>query len=89
MRSFYRISQSPESIPGIDLEKAADALKFHDEIDAAAADANQNNVSYLKSFVTCPVLGVLQPTNQSAKLADGVVSFSEDLPAWLSDRAST
>ena len=83
---FYRIAQSPESIPGVDPKKATDALKFHDEIDDAA-DANQNNASYLKSFVTCPIVGVLQPTNQSAKLAKGVVSFSEDLPAWLSDRA--
>lgn len=83
---YYRISQSPEAIPGIDLEKAAAALAFHNEIDDAA-DANQENVAYRSSFVTCPVVGVLQPTNQSAKLENGVVSISTELPAWLSDRA--
>ena len=83
---FYRISQSPESLPGVDLVRAADALKFHDEIDDAA-DANQNNATYRASFVTCPVVGVVQPTMQSAKLAGGVISVSEELPAWLSDRA--
>ena len=82
---FYRISQSPQEIPGIDPDKAADALKFHNEIDDNA-DVNQNNSTYRESFVTCPIVGVLQPTNQSAKLSDGVITLSEELPAWLSDR---
>ena len=84
--SFYRIAQSPESLPGIDPTKAADALKFHDEIDDAA-DANQNNAAYRKSFVTCPIVGILQPTNQVARLEDGVISVHTTLPDWLSDRA--
>ena len=83
---YYRVSQSPEPIPGIDPTKAAAALAFHDEIDDAA-DANQENAEYRSSFVTCPVVGVLQPTNQSAKLENGVVSISTALPAWLGDRA--
>ena len=82
---YYRISQSPETVPGIDPQKATAALEFHDEIDDAA-DKNQENAAYRSSFVTCPVVGVLQPTNQSAKLENGVVSISTELPAWLSDR---
>lgn len=82
---FYRVSQSPEPIQGISLEKAAGALAFHDEIDDAA-DANQNNAAYRDAFVTCPIVGVLQPTMQSAQLSNGKISISEALPAWLSDR---
>jgi len=82
---YYRVAQSPEAIPGVDLDKAKDALKFHNEIDDAA-DVNQENAVYLKSFVTCPVVGSLQPTMQSAKLSNGVISVAESLPDWLSDR---
>ena len=61
-------------------------MKFHDEIDDAA-DANQNNLIYRKSFVTCPIVGVQQPTKQSAELVNGVISVSEVLPTFLQDRS--
>ena len=84
--NFYRIAQSPFDIPNIDRAKARDALNFHDEIDDAA-DANQNNPTYRNTFVTCPIVGVQQPTMQSAELMNGVISTSELLPTWLSDRS--
>lgn len=83
---FYRIAESPVQLPNIARAKAQDALKFHDEIDNAA-DANQKNPIYQNSFVTCPIVGVVQPTMQSAELANGVITVSEVLPTWLSDRS--
>ncbi len=83
---FYRIAQSPDDLPNIDRAKATDAFNFHEEIDNAA-DANYKNSMYRSSFVTCPIVGVQQPTMQSAKLVNGVITVSEDLPTWLSDRS--
>lgn len=82
---FYRIAESPVELPNIDRAKALDALRFHDEIDNAA-DANWKNIAYLKSFVTCPIVGVMQPTKQSAELFEGKITTNETLPVWLGDR---
>lgn len=82
---FYRIAQSPVDIPKIDRVKATDAFNFHEEIDKAA-DANKNNPTYQNTFVTCPIVGVQQPTMQSAELLNGVITISQVLPTWLSDR---
>jgi hypothetical protein len=79
------VAESPVPLPNIDPQKAADALAFHNEIDDAA-DANQANPLYRQSFVTCPVVGVNQPTLQSAKLVDGQIQVSEELPVYLGDR---
>lgn len=83
---FYRIAESPVELPNINRAKTKDALKFHDEIDNAA-DANRNNQTYRNAFVTCPIVGVVQPTMQSAELIDGVITVSEALPTWLRDRS--
>lgn len=86
--NYYRIAEPPEGVelPNIDLDRAKDALKFHNEIDDAA-DANYKNDAYRKAFVTCPIVGVLQPTQQSAKLVNNVISTSTNLPEWLQDRS--
>ena len=83
---FYRIAESPVELPNIERAKAKDALKFHDKIDDAA-DANKDNQSYRNGFVTCPIVGVVQPTKQSAELVNGVITSSDILPTWLSDRS--
>lgn len=82
---FYRIAESPIDLPNIDRAKAQDALNFYNAIDNAA-DANQYNQTYRHSFVTCPIVGVIQPTQQSVELIDGVITTSEILPTWLLDR---
>ncbi|MCY7337530.1 MAG: lecithin--cholesterol acyltransferase, partial [Chamaesiphon sp.] len=82
---FYRIAESPIDLPNIDRAKAQDALNFYNAIDNAA-DANQQNPTYRHSFVTCPIVGVIQPTQQSVELVDGVITTSEILPTWLLDR---
>jgi hypothetical protein len=43
---------------------------------------------YRNSCVTCPIVGIVQPTKQSAKLVNGVITTSEILPAWLANRPS-
>jgi pimeloyl-ACP methyl ester carboxylesterase len=82
---FYRIAESPVDLPNIDRVKALDALKFHNTIDHAA-DTNHTDLIYRNSFVTCPIVGVVQPTKQSAELIDGKIITSDALPTWLLDR---
>ena len=82
---FYRIAESLVDLPNIDRAKALDALKFHNTIDHAA-DTNQTDPIYRNSFVTCPIVGVVQPTKQSAELIDGKIITSETLPTWLQNR---
>jgi hypothetical protein len=82
---FYRIAESPVDLPNIDRAKAQAALNFYNTIDDAA-DVNQHNPTYRRSFVTCPIVGVIQPTKQSAELINGVITTSEILPTWLLDR---
>jgi Lecithin:cholesterol acyltransferase len=82
---FYRIAESPIDLPNIDRAKAQDALNFYNTIDDAA-DVNQHNPTYRRSFVTCPIVGVIQPTQQSAELIDGRLTTSGILPTWLLDR---
>jgi hypothetical protein len=83
---FHRIAESPVTLPNIDLAKAKDALNFHNEIDDAA-DTNKKDPSYQNTFVTCPIVGVQQPTKQSAELLNGTISTNETLPTWLSNRS--
>jgi Lecithin:cholesterol acyltransferase len=82
---FHRIAESPVDLPNIDRVKALDALRFHNEIDDAA-DVNWQNMVYRNSCVTCPIVGIVQPTKQSAELVNGVITTSEVLPTWLSNR---
>jgi hypothetical protein len=82
---FYRIAESPVAVPNIDRARALDALKFHDEIDDAA-DINWQNIVYRNSCVTCPIVGIIQPTKQSAKLVNGAITTSATLPTWLANR---
>ena len=85
---YYRVAQPPQGVtlPNIDPSKAQDALDFHNEIDDAA-DINYENNVYRQSFVTCPIVGVLQPTQQSAEFANGIISTDTKLPKWLQDRS--
>lgn len=53
------------------------AVEFHDEIQTAV-DANADDSDYRENGYTIhPIIGVEQPTAQSARLADGVVELLE------------
>lgn len=82
---FYRVAEAPMDLPGIERAKAQDALAFYNEIDDAA-DLNRENSLYRDSFVTCPIVGVVQPTQQSAEFSNGLITTSAALPAILQDR---
>lgn len=83
--SYHRVSETPVSLPNIDLQRAKDARAFHQEIEDAVTE-NLKNETYLSSLTVLPIAGVNQPTLQSATLIDGVLTTSEDLPAVLKNR---
>lgn len=71
------------ALPGVDAGYASAALKFHHEIDAAI-DANRNDPDYQRDpYLIFPVVGVRQPTLNSAFLEAGRVVASEHRPDWL------
>lgn len=81
---FHRISENPVTLPNINPDRVADALKFHREIEAAL-ETNQKEEQY-SLFCTCPIVGVQQPTLQSAELKDGKIIASEALPKIMENR---
>lgn len=57
------------NLPGVDPARAAAALSFHRDIDAAIASRPPG------SYAIHPVVGILQPTSQSARLRSGSVEM--------------
>lgn len=58
-------------IPGLDADRAAEALKFHHTI-ADAVEAHRDNDEYREhGYKIKPIAGIFQPTAQSATLTDG------------------
>ena len=82
---FHRIAETA-GLPNIDQANAQDALAFHREIEAAVERHLQND-QYRYAFTVSPIVGVSQPTLQSATLKDGSLTASEALPAVLQGRA--
>ena len=81
---YHRIAEV-DNLPHILKQRAADALAFHRKIEKAA-NINIKNQDYRNSYTTIPIVGVQQPTLQSAVLLDGKLSASEDLPEILQSR---
>ncbi|MGB3759284.1 MAG: lecithin--cholesterol acyltransferase [Rivularia sp. (in: cyanobacteria)] len=81
---YHRIAEA-DNLPYIDKQRAANALAFHREIEAAVK-ANWNNENYRNNYKTIPIIGIQQPTFQSALLVDGKLTVSEDLPSILQSR---
>jgi len=82
--SYHRIAET-DNLPYIDKQRAADALAFHREIEAAVK-INWNNEDYRNNYKTIPIVGIQQPTFQSALLVDGKLTVSEHLPRILQSR---
>jgi pimeloyl-ACP methyl ester carboxylesterase len=79
---YVRVAEAA-SVPGIDKARAADALAFHREIEAKV-DEHRKDPGYLdKGYVIVPVVGIRQPTVQSAALAGGRVTTGAELPSWI------
>ncbi len=62
------------TLPGMSAALAADALKFHRDIEAAVT-ANSANPAYRSGgYQITPIVGIAQPTDQSAKLTGATVA---------------
>ncbi|MFK8185278.1 MAG: lecithin--cholesterol acyltransferase [Phormidesmis sp.] len=79
-----RIAET-DAIPNVDKARAQDALAFHREIEAAV-EKNLQEEDYKNHFTTVPIVGISQPTMQSAELVDGKIVVSEALPKILQSR---
>lgn len=69
-----------QSLPGMDMIKAADAIKFHREIETAAKKNVKNPAYGNTRYKIFPIIGVRQPTIQSAEIVNGKVVANMNLP---------
>lgn len=63
-----RIAETPD-LPGVDPDRATAAQQFHLDIDAAIENRPAT------AYAIHPIVGILQPTYQSARLKDGSVQM--------------
>lgn len=67
-------------VPGVDAAKAAAALAYHHEI-RDLARAHGDDPAYVEQgYALHPIVGIDQPTLQSARLEGGEVTFSQQYP---------
>jgi pimeloyl-ACP methyl ester carboxylesterase len=79
---YSRVSEI-DGIPGIERERAEQALKFHREIEAAVT-AHQEEIDYLKhGYKILPFVGTHQPTLQSADFSGGRLLANREVPAGV------
>lgn len=77
---FVRVTET-DQIPHVDPVRAQDARDFHDTI-YEANKRNQQQETY-RNFTTIPIVGMRQPTLQSAELVDGELIASYEMPPAL------
>ena len=75
--TLARVAET-SGLPGVDPIRATAALRFHHEIDAAIEARPPGN-----AYAIHPIVGILQPTWQSARLPPG---FGGDAAVVLGDR---
>jgi hypothetical protein len=82
---WQRVAES-DSLPKVFVkEKAADALRFHREIEEAV-NQHRDSIDYLKNgYSIMPVVGIQQPTLQSAFVKGGKLFCSESRPAIVDE----
>jgi pimeloyl-ACP methyl ester carboxylesterase len=74
--SYRRIADPAIAIPGVEHERARDALRFHEEIDDAQRARPQG------AYELIPIVGTWQPTLQSARLVQGRLIADVTVPTW-------
>jgi pimeloyl-ACP methyl ester carboxylesterase len=82
INGVYKRVAEADGLPNINKLKAQNALAFHREIEAAVTE-NLKLEEYRRSFSIVPIAGIQQPTLQSARLENGKLTASEDLPDVL------
>lgn len=78
---FVRVTET-DQIPNVIASKAKDARVFHDEI-YDAVESHKDDPEYRNNFATIPIIGIKQPTLQSAELIEGKLVASRNLPQVL------
>ena len=81
---FVRVTET-DQVPNVIQSRAQDARNFHDEIFNAVTE-NEKEEAYRNNFITVPVIGIKQPTLQSAEMIEGKLVASQTLPAALAGR---
>lgn len=77
---YKRITEI-ESLPGIDPDRALEALKFHREIEEAVTEHKKDSNYNTNGYRIFPIVGIKQPTLQSAEFVDNKVVLSTAPPA--------
>ncbi len=83
----YRRVAEIEDLPGLSQSasmKAVQALKFHREIEGAV-EVNRQDPTYLATYKTIPIVGVRQPTLQSAIVSNNTLVTCRDAPTWINN----
>ncbi len=81
-KGLQRVAEAT-NVPNVDPQKAAAALAFHREIEAAVNKHREDADYKAKGYKIIPIVGTRQPTLQSADLAEGVVTMSRSLPPGI------
>ncbi len=79
---WQRVAET-DGVPNVDRQRAADALAFHREIESAVERHREDGEYRDRGYKIVPIVGIRQPTLQSATLADGEVSVARELPEWI------
>ena len=82
---FVRVTET-DKIPHVIKSRALDARVFHDEIYDAVI-SHKDDDAYQNNFTTVPVVGIKQPTLQSAELIEDQLVASNALPSILQGRS--
>ncbi len=82
--TFVRITET-DKVPHVIQSRAGEARAFHDEI-YDAQQTHKEDTAYRNNFTTVPVVGIKQPTLQSAELVNGQLVAGYALPKVLQGR---
>lgn len=80
--AYQRVAET-DGIPGVDKQRAADALAFHREIEQAVERHLEDSEYRDHGYKVIPVVGTRQPTSQSATFKDGRVTVHRTAPTWI------
>ncbi|TBA29347.1 lipase/acyltransferase domain-containing protein [Rhizobium ruizarguesonis] len=79
---YFRVAEA-DHLPGIDPVLAADALRFHREIEEKVEENRRDPAYWDSGYAIMPIVGTRQPTKQSAILKDGKVIVGLAMPSWI------
>lgn len=78
---WRRVAET-DGVPHIDRERAAEALRFHREIEHAVSE-REATPEGARAYTFIPFVGTAQPTLLSAEWSGGRVTALRDSPTWI------